>query len=382
MPKKQNFIFNKISIDDFDKKFDLLDTNDEKFEFSCYYLFSHGLDNRKESCGFMELVHHAKTKFADGVLSKAIDNNILDDNKEKDEVYGKFISDPLQFMEEYADEVAEGVNPKNNKDRLDKFRIHCIRIGTNLKAIREDFKKYEFGAISLDVMKRMCNDLYPNKNMSLSEFLRSTRGGFMENFLHTASKEYMQFKKALYSFSNKRSRYYGDLKYLQSAARNYLNHKIPTFKKDGNDLPKKEDIKKINGDSKRRVDLAYSSLKSIDIELKLLNIIEEYQEKDLFSKEEGFNPFDSYDPDDPINLNIATFETTIENDVDINSLDDANNDNDIRDDEIIKSDDEIRLEEDIKLDHDINVDHHIDDINDNNQNLDNIHVINLKNDNK
>lgn len=342
MPTKKNIIYDDISLDDFDKKFNSYQTIEERFDFLCFYVLSHGLNGRDEEVSLPKLINHARLAFVESAVrvkaeyeffnSKKVEDDVIDpyhsaNNSKKEELYGKFISDPAKFLKTYVKDIANTVSvSKNNKDfeKINNWKKNVDRLAREFQydnIMADSIREAEKDEISKKLTKKICDKSMNKDNATLNEVVAANKGGFFENLFGTTSEEYKQLIGALYAFNNTNSVAYGNTFPLARFARAYLHHKIPSFKLNGNDLPKKEDIEKLSGTSRKRVELAVNVLSEVYAQKKIEDYEEAYEELDLYDVEQNDFQKDLFKN---VTDNLESFDDFTndinENEVNINEL--------------------------------------------------------------
>ena len=64
MPVEPRFpIYEKVSLEDFEEKFDAIERLDDKLDFLSYYVLSHGVGEGQPGATYQELISFARNKF-------------------------------------------------------------------------------------------------------------------------------------------------------------------------------------------------------------------------------------------------------------------------------------------------------------------------------
>ena len=290
MPNEKMVIYKKISIKDFDDKFDKIDNIDDKFKFLYSYILSHKVDkNNKES--LRELILHAKNKFSEALNKLKKDTNSIKiekietkenasfnyvDNYDIEIMKKDFVKNPIKFIRSLAlalplnnflrDDIGNGAVEDDGEEEyydMEKWKINCNNMVDYLKSIEKYYEKYDTASLVEDINKSIGDIVYKDETKTIDYILNDTKGGFFENLFHRTSNEFKLFKETFKDFSIKGSQSYGNKDNLVSAARMYLHHKIPSFK-NNDKYPKKEDVEKLSGTAKKRVELCIGVLKSVN----------------------------------------------------------------------------------------------------------------------
>ena len=285
--------YKNISIEDFNKKFDEIETLSEKFEFIADYLLSYGFEDEdaieKQNTNVVNLmdstaekfIHNAREKFLEASLKSREEYNkthniplnadiidpSLDPNSEEQKGMQKFMLDPANYLSRCA-KIAkkEYSNPENvtitSKVDYDEWLRNLDRVSREFHSVSKVFDANEKNRNVLDLLNSVKKECNITENVTYNDVLKKHSGGFFEKVFNTTSKEYKNFQKAFKEYNDKDNPNYSNDEKLEKAAREYIHHKIPNFKI--GDLPDKEDIERFSGTSKARLEFCVGVLKSIE----------------------------------------------------------------------------------------------------------------------
>lgn len=307
------YIYKNVSIEDFDRRFDKIESITEKFKFMYAYILSHGL-NKNVDFSLEVLIHHARNKFIQAVINskkefKPIDKkeeeediNVFDAKKSPnfDVLEKKFIKNPVNFIKRIA-EIATNPNLSRNDigdivveddgDEeyydLEKWKNNCGSIANYLKAIEEYYGSYNKDFLVDDINKKIFKCYYDDENKTKDDILNDTKGGFFENLFGTTSDEFKNLRSTYLEFNNKESSGYADKDNLEAATRAYLQHKIPSYKLE-DDLPKEEDVAKLSGTAKKRVAFCIGILEAINESKQIEQFVQAIKTGNVINEQEKF----------------------------------------------------------------------------------------------
>lgn len=307
MGELDKLVYKNITIKDFDEKFDKLKTVSEKFDFLTNYILSYGLghDTRdpkndvEENFSIIELIAHARFKFIEASLDARTDyekkNNVklpknvidpLDKNYKKYAAQKKFITESLEYIKDVSENRKMTLNADKKNPEYDKVAFYKMNLSRNLIYIKvfDDFDDYCNDYVIKDFSNKVGNVVYKNQDLDYKNLLNINKGGFFERFFRTTSEQYQTFEATFKVFNDPNSQAYGDLDNLKGAARAYLRYKIPSFT-DKYKFPRKEDIERFSGTTRRRVELCVGILKTIEREKNIVDAVID------LSKEDNQNEF-------------------------------------------------------------------------------------------
>lgn len=287
-------VYKGLTIKDFDEKFDKLKTVSEKLDFLTNYILSYGIEHdprnpkndKEENFSIIELIAHARLKFIDASLSAKAEyekkNNVklpknvidpLDKNYKNYKSQKKFIVESLEYIKEVAENRRNSLNVDKKNPEYDKVEFYKMNLNRNLIYIKvfDDFDDYCNGYLLKDLSGMVGEMVYKNSSLENEDLLKLNKGGFFERLFKTTSNEYLNFENAFKLFNDPNSQTYGNAEPVKNAAIAYLKYKIPTFT-DKQKLPKKEDIERLSGTSRKRAELCVGVLKAIDIENKRADV--------------------------------------------------------------------------------------------------------------
>lgn len=346
MKELKDLIYKNISLSDFDQKFDSIEGIKEKFAFLNNYILSLGMDKINENEDTMvadhdlhDMVAHARIKFIEAIVKEKeayeiknktkLPQDVFDPNDKKrslDVTYAKFISEPMDYVEKNAMHRKDQVKIDDNDPNKDEIKYYKMNLSRLIIYAREpiDFDEYGNDFAIKDFTHRIGKELYNKMYTSPNEFLDRNKGGFFERLFKTTSSEYQEFEETYRAFNDKENPAYGDLDRLETVTLNYLKYKMPNYK-GGSELPKQEDINKLSGTSRKRVESLVSVLKTIRLEKELSNVLDQADDK-MENQDDFQNNLDK-NLNDNHNLNNNLEE--IKNDLSIeeneNEIDTSNN---------------------------------------------------------
>jgi len=330
MKELKDLIYKNISLSDFDQRFDSIDGIEEKFSFMNNYILSHGIGQRNSNgydvvdFALEDIVAHARIRFVEAIVKEREDyelknkvnlpRNIFDPNDKKglQKTYASFISEPMVYIQKNAEHRKGQIKIDEddpNKDEIEYYKMNLSRVIIHSKDVI-DFDDYGNDYAIKDFNHKLGKELYNNKNLNFQDFLSHNKGGFFERLFRTTSNEYREFEETYKAFNDKTNPAYGDLDHLEAVTRNYLHYKIPNFKS-GDELPKQEDINRLSGTSRKRVESLVAVLKNIKHERKLSDILDQAEEK-LNDQAQFQNDLDkNLDENNNLNNNLDEIQNNI-----------------------------------------------------------------------
>ena len=314
--------YKNISIEDFDQKFDSIESLNEKFDFLTTYLLSYGferevsLENKNsnvvnvlETKPLEKLIHHAREKFLESSLKikeeyenkhntqlkPEIINPEEDEKSETQIAMQKFMSNPPVFLSVcsrsakklYANET--DLEPQYKYD-FEMWRDNLDRLTREFYTISKIFDKNEKDRHVEDVLDKIKAESNMNPEATVNDVIRHNKGGIFENIFRTTSKEYKEFLKAYKDFNNKDNPNYGKDDILDRAARKYIHHKIPNFNLP-NDIPTAEEINRFSGTSKNRLEFCVGVIKTIQQRFLRNGMTDSIENNELIEKQSKQNNF-------------------------------------------------------------------------------------------
>ena len=303
MPVEPRFpIYEKVSLEDFEEKFDAIERLDDKLDFLSYYVLSHGVGEGQPGATYQELISFARNKFLES--SNALREKYKKEHptaeldptelnpyggmsKENEAMATVFLNDPIDYFTRYADSIANGLEPNGNLEA--RFKEECIHAAHHLPDLRARFEEYENdkGNRAADIMKRISKANRGNAEASASELLKPAKAGWAEWAFFRTSRQYKAFEQAMKDFNDPKSERQGDRENLERTSLEYLRHKLPNFANSGDALPKLEDINALKGVAKTRAKLAYDTYVAC-LEVKARESMKEaYKAMDLHAEPEA-----------------------------------------------------------------------------------------------
>ena len=278
MPKKLTKVdldkVRYISMVDFVKRIDEIESIDDKRRFAAQYLVRHGIDTNNPDYSLAEATHIAKMKIAeasaiakekfydeedpadyyigdvDGDDRKEVVNPYAEDY-ENDVANEYFMGHASDYLNHLANDLADSEAPVNENDiqeriPMDQYLSSAAKFTPELeKAVL----KLDANPNTLDVRIRI--DAKLGKSGALNDLYNKTKPTFGATFFRTTSRASKNLDVAYKAFNNPNHAMYGDLATIEKAGIEYLEHKFPGWKK-GMPLPSEEQINRLDGTSKAR----------------------------------------------------------------------------------------------------------------------------------
>ena len=278
MPKKLTRIdlqkVRYVSMVDFMKRIDEIEDIDDKRRFAAQYLVRHGIDTNNPDYSLAEATHIAKMKIAEASIKAkekfyeeedAADYYIGDvDGDDRKEVVNPYAEDyendvaneyfmghASDYLNHLANDLADAEAPTNENDiqeriPMDQYLNSAARFTPELE---KDIIKLDAKPNALDVKIRI--DAKLGRSGALNDLYNKTKPSFGASFFRTTSRASKNLDAAYKAFNNPNHAMYGDLATIEKAGIEYLEHKIPGWKR-GMELPTEEQINRLSGTSKAR----------------------------------------------------------------------------------------------------------------------------------
>lgn len=263
-----------VSMIDFMKRIDEIESIDDKRRFAAQYLVRHGIDTNNPDYSLAEATHIAKMKIAEASVEAkekfydeedAADYYIGDvDGDDRKEVVNPYAEDyendvaneyfmghASDYLNHLANDLADAEAPANENDLeerrpMDEYLSSAARFTPELD---KEIIKLDAKPNALDVKIRIETKL--GKSGALAELYNKTKPSLGASFFRTTSLASKNLDAAYKAFNNPNHAMYGDLATIEKAGFEYLEHKFPGWKR-GMELPSEEQINRLSGTSKAR----------------------------------------------------------------------------------------------------------------------------------
>lgn len=263
-----------VSMVDFMKRIDEIESIDDKRRFAAQYLVRHGIDTNNPDYSLAEATHIAKMKIAEASVKAkekfydeedAADYYIGDvDGDDRKEVVNPYAEDyendvaneyfmghASDYLNHLANDLADAEAPTNENDieerrPMDEYLSSAARFTPELD---KDIIKLDAKPNALDVKIRIETKM--GKSGALAELYSKTKPSLGASFFRTTSLASKNLDAAYKAFNNPNHAMYGDLATIEKAGIEYLEHKFPNWKR-GMPLPSEEQINRLSGTSKAR----------------------------------------------------------------------------------------------------------------------------------
>ena len=263
-----------VSMVDFMKRIDEIESIDDKRRFAAQYLVRHGIDTNNPDYTLAEATHIAKMKIAEASVKakeKFYDEEDAaeyyigdvdgDDRKEVVNPYAEdyendvaneyFMGHASDYLNHLANDLADAEAPTNENDieerrPMDEYLSSAARFTPELD---KDIIKLDAKPNALDVKIRIETKL--GRSGALAELYNKTKPSLGASFFRTTSLASKNLDTAYKAFNNPNHAMYGDLATIEKAGFEYLEHKFPGWKR-GMPLPSEEQINRLSGTSKAR----------------------------------------------------------------------------------------------------------------------------------
>lgn len=263
-----------VSMVDFMKRIDEIESIDDKRRFAAQYLVRHGIDTNNPDYSLAEATHIAKMKIAEASVEAkkvffeeedAADFYIGDvDDENREEVVNPYAEDyendvaneyfmghASDYLNHLANDLANSEAPVNKNDiqeriPMDQYLSSAAKFTPELE---KDILKFDAKPNALDVKIRIEAKL--GRSGALQELYNETKPSFGASLFRTTSLASKNLDAAYKAFNNPNHAMYGNLGTIEKAGFEYLEHKFPGWKR-GMELPSEEQINRLSGTSKAR----------------------------------------------------------------------------------------------------------------------------------
>ena len=312
-----------VSMVDFMKRIDEIESIDDKRRFAAQYLVRHGIDTNNPDYSLAEATHIAKMKIAEASVKAketffeeedAADFYIGDsDDENREEVVNPYAEDyendvaneyfmghASDYLNHLANDLANSEAPANENDiqeriPMDQYLSSAAKFTPELE---KDILKLDTKPNALDVKIRIETKL--GRSGALQELYNQTKPSFGASFFRTTSLASKNLDTAYKAFNNPNHAMYGDLGTIEKAGFEYLEHKFPGWKR-GMELPSEEQINRLSGTSKARALLSVNLInaakeqkqKGVEVEKGLFEMVgvanhNEYHWNEVTNAEKSF----------------------------------------------------------------------------------------------
>ena len=349
LTKEQLDAVRYVSMDDFVYRINQIRDINDKVAFATRYLLDYG-NKDKPDVSFYEALYIARAKISDASydLKVAFDDddeidhgNYLGDasyvvnpyaTSERADMQGRtFMAHPIQYLKAHAMKLAQDIEDKEEKSPEDLAnKEYYIQIAMELshKDEPDKFEEYEKDHTTLELNTRM-QERY-NGRRALKNAISATKSNFITKYFD--SNEYKALVQAEKNYNNPDHEDYRNPDDLETAAAEYLMHKIPNWNPE-NGYPTEEQINAFKGKAKARIEYAINLAKSLhDIRDKAHHFDQiKYHNRNL-----EFDPQNAFMPE--VQHNNALDQSSFQEELD-KSIESENENN------IVNKDNEINNEE-------------------------------------
>ena len=266
-----------VSLEDYSRRVDEIETIEEKLEFTTSYILSHGkepnvamnesidkiikLGHRKiAEASAKEKEFYHETNVNRGIAEKMVDPTV--DSLDKDLPAEMFMVNPVAYLKGKAQDLYQENKDKGYKSEND---IQNMLNGKRLadEVFTDQFAKNINDArknpTAEDMMSRL-QEAYGGER-EFEKGIEDTKPTFWARAFGRRSVAGRNLDDAYKAFNNPNHAYHGDLNTVKTAAAQYLEHVFPHYKADGyRNLPTAEDIANRKSTRKARAQLSLNIL--------------------------------------------------------------------------------------------------------------------------
>ena len=228
-----------VSMTDFIRQIDEIETIDAKLAFATRYLLSYGAGQDRD-VSYAEAIHIAQMKIADAsaamrkdrimVPNEAVDPDL---SAEDDAPNRRFMLEPVAYLQEEAHRllIADSQRQNPNADtqrRITEYQLtSAVLAGDFNGSISHEVEDLEIESNARDVEARLKAKLGGARE--LERAYKATKPGVLSKMFGTYSKAYANLDEVYNGFNNPDHALYGNLNALDKAATEYLRHVFPTW---------------------------------------------------------------------------------------------------------------------------------------------------------
>ena len=214
----------------------------------------------------------------DKIAQMALENNdILFNGGKYSDFIKEYLNDPVNALLKQQDFMVEDYENRNkpfyaglySKDfNIDDATLDADLLKTRVEATKSSYYSYAEGKKDIWKEDQKLNVdwfkvYFENDSKNVDEILEDHKGGFFENLFGTTSEEYKLFAKSFKDYLSDTPDK-GNYRLLRDRALNYLEHKLPSFKRYEESF-NIDDYAKLDSTGKGRVKLCLDTLKAIDL---------------------------------------------------------------------------------------------------------------------
>ena len=271
LTKKQLAEVKYVSMADYYNKVGQYEDFNDKLKFTTKYLLTHSAAQNPDY-PIEQAIHLAKVRLIDDAVKKHDDYmkknkwkdteaHIVDPYSKNDKAAEMFMANPVDYLVGEANKTMKELNssgvrsPKTiEQENILKNTLDSMPIN-----VRDKIKQLDQGGRVLDMQARM-EARYGGRE-GLNKAYQATKGSFMSRLFGTSSAAAKNLDQVFNAFNNPNHVLYGDIKALDKAAVQYVQHNFPDwqlFQK----LPTEADFDGLSETEKARMRFSINLLKS------------------------------------------------------------------------------------------------------------------------
>ena len=269
-----------VSIQDYCKRVDEIESVEDKLAFTTRYILSYGQEpNANPDAPIEKIIKVAHMKIADksadlksfyhetdvnrGIAELMVDPTVSFAGQDLGNQM--FIANPVGYLKGQAKAIEDEIRRKNWKDEND------IKAMANCGTLRNQVFTDEFGArIAEEIKKPTVFDLNARLEnafggpAALKKAYEATKPGVFSSLFGTSSVAATNLDAAYKAFNNPNNANHGNMPTVEKAAKEYLQHVLPDWKPDRlKNIPTAEDIAHLKGTQKARALLSLNLLNAV-----------------------------------------------------------------------------------------------------------------------
>jgi len=354
LTKEQLDAVRYVSMDDFVYRINQIRDINDKVEFATRYLLDYGHE-AKPDVSFYEALYIARAKISDASydLKETFDeDNEIDHDyylgdvcnvvnpyatNERDDMQGRtFMAHPIQYLKAHAMKLAQDIEDKAEKSPEDLAnKEYYIQVAMELshKDEPDKFEEFEKDHTTLEFNTRM-KERY-NGRRALKDAKSAIKSNFITKLFD--SNEYKTLVQAEKNYNDPNHEDYRNPDDLETAAAEYLMHKIPNWNPEVDGYPTEEQVNAFSGKAKARIEYAINLVKCLhDIRDKAHHFDQlKYHNRNVkFDVQDAFMP----EPQQNKALDQSSFQDELDKSIESENEDNIVDNNNERDSEEVEED--------------------------------------------
>lgn len=260
-----------ISMSDYIRSMDALDDFEDKMAFTTRYLIAHG-GREERDVSLAEAIHIAKFKLADASRDarrmrimnpdQAVNPELSD---EEDAPNRQFMIEPIEYLKNEVDnlirvEAGSMDNSLESQQRMANYQLmSAVLLNDNDHSL-----SYEIDELDVEPHVRDFNARFKaiyGGDKQLEKAYDKTKPGVLSKMFGTSSVAARNLDEVYKAFNNEEHALYGDMRALDKAATEYLQHVFPQWDPKTGPIHD-SDLSRLSGTQKNRAEFSLNILKT------------------------------------------------------------------------------------------------------------------------